>query len=345
MPEATRLRRLGRIDLELTPAGLGGAPLGNLGSVMPDEQAEDLVAAAWEDGVRYFDTAPAYGNGLSELRFGQALEGRPRDAFVLSTKVGARSPRGSPSRGRGSTRRRTGCRSTTAMTGRCASWSRAWSGCGPIAWRSSTSTTWTWRIMARRSPSGFAEAMSGSYRALVELREQGVVRAIGVGVNEAEVCMAAAEAGDFDCFLLAGRYTLLEQGAIADLLPLCEERDIAIVMGGVFNSGILATGAREGARYNYAPASPEILARVARIEGICARFGVPLGAAAAQFPLGHPAITSVVLGARRRQQQAVNHTFMTHPIPDSMWAALKADGALPASVPVPSATPRRSGTP
>jgi|KBSSwiStaDraftv2_1062776.scaffolds.fasta_scaffold229971_2 D-threo-aldose 1-dehydrogenase len=345
MPEATRLRRLGRIDLELTPAGLGGAPLGNLGSVMPDEQAEDLVAAAWEDGVRYFDTAPAYGNGLSELRFGQALEGRPRDAFVLSTKVGCGLTPGEPEPG-------------------------PW--VDPAPYRMSFDYSYDGALRQLESslerlrtdrveivyihdvdvahhgaaqPQRFAEAMSGSYRALAELREQGVVRAIGVGVNEAEVCMAAAEAGDFDCFLLAGRYTLLEQGAIADLLPLCEERDIAIVMGGVFNSGILATGAREGARYNYAPASPEILARVARIEGICARFGVPLGAAAAQFPLGHPSITSVVLGARRRQQQAVNHTFMTHPIPDSLWAALKADGALPASVPVPSATPRRSGTP
>jgi D-threo-aldose 1-dehydrogenase len=246
MPEATHLRRLGRIDLELTPAGLGGAPLGNLGSVMPDEQAADLVASAWEDGVRYFDTAPAYGNGLSELRFGQALEGRPRDAFVLSTKVGCTLTPGEPEPG-------------------------PW--VDPAPYRMTFDYSYDGALRQLESslerlrtdrveivyihdvdvahhdaaqPQRFAEAMSGSYRALVELREQGVVRAIGVGVNEADVCTAAAEAGDFDCFLLAGRYTLLEQGAIADLLPLCEERDIAVVMGGVFNSGILATGAREG---------------------------------------------------------------------------------------------------
>lgn len=338
MPEGTRLRRLGRVDLELTPVGLGGAPLGNLGAAMPDEQAADLVASAWEDGVRYFDTAPAYGNGLSELRFGRALEARPRDAFVLSTKVGCSLTPGEPEPGPwidpAPYRMTFDYSYDGALRQLEASLERLRTDHVEIVYIHDVDVA----HHGASQPQRFAEAMNGSYRALAELREQGVVRAIGVGVNEADVCMAAAQAGDFDCFLLAGRYTLLEQGAIADLLPLCSERNIAVVMGGVFNSGILATGAREGAQYNYSAAGPEILARVARIEGICERFGVPLGAAAAQFPLGHPAITSVVLGARRRRQQAANQRFMTHPIPDALWSALKADGLLAASVPVPSAS-------
>jgi D-threo-aldose 1-dehydrogenase len=329
-------RRLGRVDLEVTCAGLGGAPLGNLFAAVGERDAADLVAAAWDAGVRCFDTAPAYGNGLSELRFGELLQGRPRDEFVISTKVGVGLTPGDPEPG-------------------------AW--VQPANYRSHFDYTYDGALRQLEAslerlrtdhveivfihdvdvvhhgddqPARFAEAMSGAYRALLELREEGVIKAIGVGVNETEVCVAAAEQGDFDCFLLAGRYTLLEQSALDDLLPICEDRDLAIVMGGVFNSGILATGAREGARYNYLPAEPDVLARVAAIETVCRRFDVPLGAAAAQFPLGHPVVSSVLLGARHPRQQAANNAFVATSVPDGLWGALSAEGLLRPGTPLPS---------
>jgi D-threo-aldose 1-dehydrogenase len=330
------LRRLGRVGLELTPAGLGGAPLGNLRTAISDAQSADLVAAAWETGTRYFDTAPAYGNGLSETRLGQSRESLPRDAFVLSTKVGCGLTPGMPDPGPWAEtppyRMTFDYSYDGALRQFESSLKRLRTDHIEIAFIHDVDVA----HHGASQPGLFAEAMSGSYRALLELREQGVVRAIGVAVNEADVCMAAAEQGDFDCFLLAGRYTLLEQKPLTDLLPLCEERHLAVVMGGVFNSGILATGAREGALYNYQAATPQVLDRVAKIETVCGRYRVPLAAAAVQFPLGHPAIASVILGARHRGQQAANHAALAHPIPGELWSALKAHGLLAESAPTPA---------
>jgi len=185
-------------------------------------------------------------------------------------------------------------------------------------------------------PARFGEAMTGAYRALRRLREQGVVSAIGVGVNEWEVCQQAAEAGDFDGFLLAGRYTLLEQPALETFLPLCERRGLFVVIGGPFNSGILATGAIEGATYNYRPAPPEILARVARIDAVCRRHDVPLAAAALQFPLAHPAVRSVIPGARSAEEVRANLSLLRAHIPSALWTDLRQAGLLHPDAPTPS---------
>src|SRR6185312_4524724 len=179
----------------------------------------------------------------------------------------------------------------------------------------------------------FREAMAGAYKALLALREQGAVRAIGAGLNEWEACQDFAEAGDFDCFLLAGRYTLLDQGALHSFLPLCTRRGIGIILGGPYNSGILATGPVPGAFYDYAPASPAILERTRAIEAACARHGVPLAAAALQFPLSHPAVASVIPGARSPAEVEENLRLLARPIPSALWAELKTAGLLRADAP------------
>ena len=177
-------------------------------------------------------------------------------------------------------------------------------------------------------PERFQEAMDGAYRALSSLREQGAVRAIGAGLNEWEACQAFAEAGDFDCFLLAGRYTLLDQSSLDSFLPLCEQRGIGIILGGPYNSGILATGAVDGALYDYAPASPAILERTRAIERICEQHGVPLRAAALQFPLRHPTVATVIPGARDVAEVEQNLRFMAHAIPDAFWQELHQAGLI-----------------
>ena len=181
----------------------------------------------------------------------------------------------------------------------------------------------------------FSEAMDGAYRALEALRAAGAVKAIGVGVNEAQMCERFARGGDFDTMLLAGRYSLLEQPALASFMPLALEKGIGLMLGGVFNSGILATGPVPGARYNYNPAPPEILARVAAHEAVCTRHGVPLRRAALQFPLGHAAVASLVMGAVAPAEVADQIAELSQPVPAALWAELKADGLLAADVPVP----------
>ena len=177
--------------------------------------------------------------------------------------------------------------------------------------------------------------MASGYNALRALRDQGVIRAFGGGINDWPVCQTLAERGDFDLFLLAGRYTLLEQEALATFLPLCEARGIGIVIGGPYNSGILATGARPGAFYNYEPAPPAILDRVARIEAICRSHGVPLIAAALQFPLRHPSVVSVIPGGQSPDEVRGNLRVLETPIPPELWADLKAQRLLRADAPTP----------
>ena len=181
----------------------------------------------------------------------------------------------------------------------------------------------------------FKEAMEGAYPALLKLREEGVIKAIGAGLNEWEACQRFAEAGDFDCFLLAGRYTLLDQESLDSFLPLCEKRGIGIVLGGPYNSGILATGPVEGAHYDYAPASPEILEKTRRIEAVCRRHGVPLKAAALQFPLGHPTVASVIPGMGSPKRVAENMDLLAHKIPPDMWAELRSEGLIRQDAPLP----------
>ena len=292
------------------------------------------VHRAWDLGIRYFDTAPLYGYGAAERRIGAALASAPREEFAISTKVGRLirptdaiaddadidrqeldgrenafyvgtgpvrpvfdySVRRRHAVGRGEPRTaRPGARSTS---------------------RSSTTRTTTGRPRS-----------AGAYPALERLRANGVVGAIGAGMNQSAMLARFAREGDFDVFLLAGRYTLLDQSALADLLPICEEKEIGVVIGGVMNSGILADP-RPGGRFNYAPAAADVVARAEQLAAICARHGVPLKAAAVQFPLAHPAVVSVVAGVRRIDHLEEYPELMRRPIPADLWAELRREGLL-----------------
>lgn len=321
----------------LAGVGFGGAPLGNLFAPIPEADAVGTVTTAYDAGIRYFDTAPLYGRGLSERRIGRALRSRPRESFRISTKVGRllRPTEGRPTDD--------GYVDVPALE---VEYDYSEDG----ALRSLEASLerlgldrvdmlfihdidrWT---HGSAQPDRFRQAMTGAYRALRRLRDQGVVSAIGVGVNEWEVCQQAAEARDFDGFLLAGRYTLLEQEALRSFLPLCERRGLFVVIGGPFNSGILATGAVADARYNYQPAPPEILARVARIEAVCRRHEVPVAAAALQFPLAHPAVQSVIPGARSADEVRQNLALLRVRIPPGLWKDLSAAGLLHPDAPTP----------
>ncbi len=330
--------RFGRVDLDVTAFGFGTAPVGNIFREIDEETSDAMFQASWEAGVRYYDTAPMYGHGLSELRTGQSLRWKNRDELVLSSKVGRRLV---PAR-----------RSSIDFA--------PWTNAAPFNMEFDYSYDGTMRALedslqrlalermdicfihdidvftrGDEQPEVFKQAMDGSWRALSKLRDEGVVKAIGVGVNEWQVCQAALEARDFDCFLLAGRYTLLEQDAQDTFLPMCEERGAAVVVGGGFNSGILATGAKEGAKYNYAPAPAEIMDRVSKIEAVCADHGVPLPAAALQFVVAHPAIPSFIAGTRTVEQLQQNLAWFRHSIPSDFWAELKHKGLLREDAPVP----------
>ena len=303
-------RVLGKSGLAVTQLGFGGAPLGNMYRAFSDAQAEATVRAGYDAGIRLFDTAPLYGFGLSEHRIGAALRDRPRDSFVLSTKVGRLLGPGHPSTlDHGQFERSLPfaevydysydgvMRSIEDSLHRLGTY-RDRHPAGPRPRRLDP------RLRGGAGRAGRRRSWPAATARMVELRDEGTVKAIGAGVNETAACQDLAEQGDFDCFLLAGRYTLLEQAPLDDLLPLCEQRGIALLIGGAYNTGILATGAVEGAYFQYAPAPPEIMERVRRIEAVCARHGVRLPTAALQFPLGHPAVASVVVGMRAPDEVA-----------------------------------------
>lgn len=297
-----------------------------------------MLATAWEAGIRLFDTAPAYGNGLAEWRLGHALRQRPRGEFLVASKVGRTlEPSLEPVDG-----------------GRCVDvppfrlvldygYDAALRSVDQILQRMALSRLDIVFIHDVDTPNfgpemqkvHFRTAMDGAWRALERLRGEGVVGAIGLGVNEWQVCEAALREADIDCFLLAGRYTLLEQAPLETLLPLCEARGASLLVGGAYQGGILATGPVPGAKYNYKPAPQPIMERVAAIEAVCRRHGVPLAAAALQFPLGHKQVASVLLGTRTVAQFAQNMRLLHHAIPMELWDELRAEGLLHPQAPVP----------
>ena len=335
---ALPVRPLGRSGLKVTTLGCGGAPLGDLYAHLDEASAVATVEAALASGINLVDTSPLYGHGLSEHRIGAALRRSGRKDVVISTKVGRVAE---PFAGRGNGSGYLG----GLPHGLCFDYSYdgAMRSLEQSALRLGVDRldvvlihdVDAWTHGADMIERRFAEAMDGAYRALEKLRAAGAVKAIGVGVNEAQMCERFARAGDFDTMLLAGRYSLLEQPALTSFMPLALEKGIGLMPGGVFNSGILATGPVAGAKYNYQPAPPEILARVAAIEAICARHGVPLRRAALQFPLGHPAVASLVMGAVKPEEVADQVTELSAPIPAALWTELKAEGLLGADVPVP----------
>lgn len=332
--------RLGNGGLTFTELGFGAAPLGNLYRAISDDDAAAVLEMAWSAGVRYFDTAPLYGLGLSETRLNRFLRGKPRDEYVLSTKIGRLLRATTPDKRDGFGKWfEVPARNEVFDYGydgvmRSLEFSLERLGIDRVdilyAHDLDVFTQKTQAALDAR----LAELMAGGYRALLELRDQGVIRAFGAGVNEWQSCQWLAERGDFDLFLLAGRYTLLEQAALDSFLPLCVQRGIGIVVGGPYNSGILATGPRPGAFFDYDPAPPEILDRVRRIEAICTHHGVRMVDAAFQFPLCHPAVVSVIPGGQGTAEMTSNIAAATAVIPPALWADLKAAGLMRPDAPV-----------
>jgi D-threo-aldose 1-dehydrogenase len=328
--------------LPFTELGIGTAPLGNMYRALTEASAQAALQAGWDSGCRYIDTAPFYGLGLSETRINTFLRGRPRADYVLSTKVGRRLAVCPPEE-------RAGIGQFFETPSRRVVFDYSYDGV-MRSMEDSLERLGLDRIdillchdvdvfthgSKEASDARIREFMEGGYHALHSLREQGVVSAIGAGLNNWEVCETLARAGDFDLFLLAGRYTLLEQDALTSFLPLCVERGIGIVLGGPYNSGILATGAWGGATYNYKPAPQDILDRVTRIEQVCAAHGVRLIEAALRFPLAHPAVVSVIPGGQTADEVKGNAEVLRAKIPAALWSDLKSQGLLRADAPVPN---------
>jgi D-threo-aldose 1-dehydrogenase len=331
-------RRLGRSPISLTALSFGAAPIGNFMRPFDDASASHMVSQAWDLGIRYFDTAPSYGHGLSEHRLGHDLRERRREDYVLSTKAGRVLKPAAPS---------------TIDSG-------LWVNPAPFEAVYDYSYDGVMRSVedslqrlltdhvdivfmhdidrythGEDQPTMFRRALDDGFAALVKLREEGVVSAIGFGVNEADVCAEAVKNSDADCVLLAGRYTLLEQDPLDELLPVCEARGVGVVLGGVYNSGVLATGPVEGAKFNYGPAPADVLERTERILAICRAHDVPLPAAALQFAAAHPVVASVCVGSRTPEQQADSAALLELDIPAQLWQDLRDTGLLRADAPTP----------
>lgn len=337
-------RKLGKSPLVVTSLGVGTAPLGELYARIPEPEAVGMLHAGHELGLNLFDTAPLYGAGLAEHRTGHVLRQKPPTSYVLSSKVGrwyrpadpATVDRGNWAGGLDFTEVL-----DYSYDGAMRSFehSRFRLGLPRIDVLLIHDVDVHTHKTRERADRYFDLAMEGAYRALVELRKNGDVKAIGVGVNESDMCAKFARAGDFDCMLLAGRYTLLEQGALDEFLPLCEQKNIGVMAGGTFNSGILASGPRAGSKYNYADAPPQVIERVRRLDEVCRAHGVPLAAAAIQFPLGHPQVSSVVIGAVNPGEIRQNYALMETPISPSLWSDLKGEGLVRADAPLPGGSP------
>jgi D-threo-aldose 1-dehydrogenase len=330
---------IGRGELAVTRFGFGASGLGNLFEIVPDDRAQATLRTAWDAGIRYYDTSPLYGFGLSELRLGQFLRSVPREDFVVSTKVGRYfvPPRGEPV-DRGPWTAPLGLRPVLDYTydGTMRSLEQSYVRLGLSRIDIALIHDLDRRNQGKDFDRRFAEAMDGAYRALDELRRSGEIAAIGVGINEADVCARFARAGDFDCMMLAGRYTLLEQGALDEFLPLAEQKKIKVLLAGVFNSGILASGPTPSATYDYGDAPAEIIDRARRLAHVAAEFGVPLAAAALQFVQAHPAVASVVIGMTKPERVVSNAELMSTRIPRAFWSRLAALGLIRQDAPIPS---------
>lgn len=327
-------RAIGRTDLAITSLGLGCAALGNLYERVEPEDAAATLQAAWEGGMRYFDTAPYYGHGLSETRLGEFLRGLPADAAVVSTKVGRNLVPVAP-----------GEEGDFGFTDPLPNRPVFDYSAGAVRAQVEGSLTRTGidrvgmllvhdigaMTHGDAHPEIFRQAMDGALPALRKMKDEGLVSAIGIGVNEIAVSLATIRAADIDVILLAGRYTLLEQAALDELLPECEARGVSVVVGGPYNSGALAGGNH----YDYAAVPAAVAERVARLKTVCRHFDVPLPAAALQFPLAHPAVAAVIPGARSAAEVRANLDHLARPIPGGLYQALKADGLLAPDAPTP----------
>jgi D-threo-aldose 1-dehydrogenase len=326
--------KLGRTGLHVTALGFGATAIGGMYEEVTPDQAQGAVEAAWDSGIRLFDAAPQYGLGLGELRLGAGLADRPRDEYVLSTKVGrllrADAPPNPDDFGPDGEPYDKGTPAVSTVY----DYSRE----GVL--------TSLEESMARlgqdrldlvyvHDPDNYLdEALAGAFPTLIELRDQGVIGAVGAGMNQTQALEVFARESDPDVFLLAGRYTLLEQGALDTFLPLCEQRGIAVVIGGPFNSGLLADP-NPGSHYNYLPAPIELIDRARQLRAVCERHQVPLKAAAIQFPAAHPAVAAVLTGTRRASELKENCAMFDRPIPPELWQELRAEGLIDERASVP----------
>ena len=341
MGDQIKLSRIGSTGVEIAELGFGGASVGDLFECINEAQAQATLEAAWEAGIRYFDTSPYYGHGKSELRFGHFLRQRSRNDFVLSTKVGRvlRAPH-NPGNFK----------------------AEFWTGALPFDFDFDYSYDGIMRSyedsMQRLGlnridlllihdldswhhenkdifRSHLGQLLSGGWRALEELRGRGCIRGVGAGINLPGIIPRFLDSMDLDFFIVAMPYTLLEQGALDVEFPLCEERGAGVVIGAVFASGILATGPVEGAVYGYKPASEEIMEKTKSIQSVCEKFQVPLTAAAMQFPLAHPVVSAIIPGATQPGFVESNRKMYAYEIPGDFWSELKKEGLIREDSPTP----------
>lgn len=331
--------RLGNGGLTFTELGFGAAPLGNLYRAISEDDAQAILTAAWDAGVRYFDTAPLYGLGLSETRLNRFLRDKPRNTYVISTKIGRLFQISTPDKRDGlgkwfdvPSRNEIYDYGYDAVM-RSLEFSLERLGLDRVDILYAHDLDVFNHKTQNALDARLAEFMAGGYRALMALRDQGIIAAFGAGVNEWESCQWMTERGDFDLFLLAGRYTLLEQEAQESFLPLATKRGIGIVIGGPYNSGVLATGPKPGAFYNYDPAPEWVLERVGRIESICRSHDTAMVEAAFQFPLRHPAVVSVIPGGQGVWEMQANARAASASIPPALWSDLKAQDLIRADAP------------
>jgi D-threo-aldose 1-dehydrogenase len=316
-------RRVGRTKLEVTTLGLGGAPMGGFRATIPDAEAMALTEVAWADGVRYFDTSPFYGYGRSELRMGAALREKPREDFVLSTKIGRIMHALKPGEKKSADFRENG------LPGFAPVFDYTYDG-----------------VMRSLEHSHMRLGLAKIDIALIHdvdfwtIKDRAVLeerfKTIGVGINESDTSLRFIKAGDFDCMLLAGRYTLLEQGGLAEFLPECLKRNVSVILGGPYNSGILTGGVKPGATHDYIAAPAPLIEKAQKIETVCGRHGVELGAAAMQFPLFHPALCSVIPGALSIAEVRQNVARLSVKIPVELWSELKREKLLDPDAPTPN---------
>jgi D-threo-aldose 1-dehydrogenase len=335
-------RRVANTDFMVTQLGMGGASLGDAREIYPEPQVEATLEAAHAAGIGYFDTSPWYGNGKSELRFGRVLRTKPRDSFVLSTKVGRVHLRPADPDKYAHPRWVGGLpfepRFDYTRTGILKSYEHSLARLGLN--RVDALLIHDLDPRHQQSEEGVARALDqlckqGGYQALADLKTRGEIKAIGAGVNHVGMIPRFLERCDIDFFLVAMPYTLLEQEALDGELQVCQEKGISIVIGAPFASGILARGPAPGALYRYQPAEPEIIDKATRISAICARHNVPLGAAALQFPFGHPSVVSVIPGPVTTEEVRLNLGYMRAEIPNALWDELKAEKLIRADAPTP----------
>ena len=318
--------RLGALDV--TSIGLGSAPLGGLFSPVSDADAQATIERAWSLGVRFFDTAPLYGFGLAERRLGAFLRQQPRESYVISTKVGRllRAPDGAPAEDehyKGTPRERPVFDFSHDGVMRSVEESLERLGLDRID-----------VLLVHDPDDHYDDAVTGAFRALQRLRENGTVKAIGAGMNQSEMLVRFAEAVPVDCFLLAGRYTLLDQGALDALFPLCQAKHIGILLGGLYNSGILANPTTS-AKFNYQDANTALVARALELDALCRKHGTELKAAALQFCMAHPAVTVAVMGARNAGEVADNMAMTEKAVPAAFWQELRARKLVDVRAPLP----------